>query len=119
MECTFDNDRPIYLQLVEMLKIEIISGRLKAGEQIFTVRDAALKFKVNPNTVQKSLQELESIGLIYTERTTGKFVTTNTKLIQKVKNEFAKEKVDKYLSDMQNLGFDKDEAIIYLDRERK
>ena len=83
MDYIFDNDRPIYIQLVEMLKVEIISGKLKLGERLLSVRELAMKARVNPNTMQKALVELENCGLIYTERTNGKFVTQDNKLIEK------------------------------------
>ena len=114
MEYIFDNERPIYIQLVEKLKAKIISGELKQGERIPSVRELALIARVNPNTMQKALAELENEGLIYTERTNGKFVTQNKELIEKVKRELAKEKVEKYLNDMQNIGMTYEDAIIYL-----
>ena len=114
MSYCFDNDRPIYIQLLEKIKMDIVSEKIKPGEKVFSVRELALLYKVNPNTVQKSLEKLEEEGLIYTERTNGKFVTEDKKLITRVKEEFAKEKVNKYLSDMQNLGFDFDDAVKYL-----
>ena len=100
MDYIFDNERPIYIQLVEKLRLEIVSGKLKQGERLPSVRELALIVRVNPNTMQKALVELENEGLVYTERTNGKFVTTDIKLIEKVKKELAKEKITKYLNDM-------------------
>ena len=77
MSFNFNNGRPIYIQLLEQLQVLIVSGNINTGERISSVRDLALEYKVNPNTVQKALQELESLGLIYTERTNGKFVTND------------------------------------------
>ena len=114
MSYCFDNDRPIYIQLLEKIKIDIVSEKIKPGEKVFSVRELALLYKVNPNTVQKSLEKLEEEALIYTERTNGKFVTEDKKLIAKVKEEFAREKVNKYLIDMQKLGFDFEDAVKYL-----
>ena len=114
MDYIFDNDRPIYIQLVEKLRIEIISDKLKPGERIPSVRELALTTKVNPNTMQKALVELENEGLIYTERTNGKFVTDNKQLIEKIKKELAKEKVNNYLNDMKNIGINYEEAVKYL-----
>ena len=114
MEYIFDNDRPIYIQLVEKLRLEIISNKLKPGERISSVRELALEARVNPNTMQKALVELENEGLIYTERTNGKFVTTNKELIEKIKKELAEEKVNNYLQDMKNIGISYKEAIDYL-----
>ena len=114
MDYIFDNDRPIYIQLVEMLKIEIVSGKLKSGERLLSVRELAMEAKVNPNTMQKALTELEAIGLVYTERTNGKFVTTNITLINQMKKELATKKVNDFLNDMKNLGVTYNEAVIYL-----
>ena len=114
MNFIFDNERPIYIQLVEQLKIEIVSGKLKSGERLPSVRELALTVKVNPNTMQKALVELENEGLVYTERTNGKYVTNNKELIEKIKKELAKEKVNNYLESMQNIGISYEEAISYL-----
>jgi len=110
----FENDRPIYLQLVEMLRIEIVSGKLKQGERLPSVRELALIAKVNPNTMQKALVELEDEGLVYTERTNGKFVTENQELIKKIRKKLAQEKVNQYLDGMNNIGITHEEAIQYL-----
>ena len=114
MDYIFDNERPIYLQLVEKMKQEIVSGKLKPGERIPSVRELALTTRVNPNTMQKALAELEDEGLVYTERTNGKFVTENKKLIENLKNELAKQKVNNYLKDMNNIGISYEEALKYL-----
>jgi len=110
----FDNERPIYVQLVEQLRLKIISGKLKSGERIPSVRELALTARVNPNTMQKALAELENAGLVYTERTNGKFVTDNKKLIEQIKKELAEEKVNNYLKDMKNIGISYQEALKYL-----
>ena len=114
MNFIFDNDRPIYIQLVEQLKECIVAGKFKAGEKLPSVREFAMQIKVNPNTVQKALAEIENQKLIYTERTNGKFVTENEELIENVKKELANQKVQKYFQDMNKLGIDKDDAITYL-----
>ena len=95
LDYIFDNERPIYIQLVERLRKEIVSGKLKAGERLPSVRELALTTRVNPNTMQKALVELENEGLVYTERTNGKFVTN-------------------FLNDMKNIGITYEETKIYL-----
>ena len=114
MTLKFDNNIPIYIQLVEQLKIDIISGKLKSGERLPSVREFALQTKVNPNTMQKALIELEDIKLIYTERTNGKYVTKDQKLIDKYKKKYADEVSKKYFSNMESIGFNKKETIEYL-----
>lgn len=114
MSFTFDNNLPIYVQLVEQLKINIISGKTKPGERIPSVRELALKNQVNPNTMQKALGELEALGLIYTERTNGKYVTNDEKLILSFKEEYAKKLVNDFFSNMENIGFDTGETLEYI-----
>ena len=110
----FDNNIPIYIQLVEQLKKYIISGKIKPGERLPSVRELALLTKVNPNTMQKALTELEDEKLIFTERTNGKFVTDNEKIIDNLKKEYAKELSNKYFTNMESIGFTKTETINYL-----
>lgn len=119
MKWTFDNDRPIYIQLVEQLKLFIISGILTPGQRLASVRELAMEAKVNPNTMQKALSELEDLKLIYTKRTSGKFVTEDDKLISKYKKALALEKANGYLQDMQKIGFNQTEAINFLKEDRK
>ena len=119
MNFIFDNDRPIYIQLVEQLQIYIISGKIKSGEKLPSVRELALKTKVNPNTMQKALVELEDLKLIYTERTNGKYVTKDQRLLDKFKDKYAKEKTKKYIDEMKELGFIKNEIVEFLKEENK
>ena len=116
MEFIFDNDRPIYIQLVEQLEIYIVSGKIKPGSRLPSVREFALDYKVNPNTMQRALMELENLGLIYTERTNGKYVTDNQDLINSYLEKHAKDMVRSYLEGMQQLGFDKKKALQYLNK---
>ena len=119
MEYNFDNERPIYIQLIKLIEREIVSGRLKSGERIPSVREYANSFKVNPNTMQKALMELEKDGLIYTERTNGKYITEDTELIKKVKDSLALELVNDFMIDMNNIGISSEEIIKYLEKERQ
>lgn len=109
MDTVFNNSVPIYLQIVSEIKKQIISGKLVPGTRIQSVRELALTYQVNPNTMQKALIELEDEGLIKTERTNGKFVTEDIKIIKKVKNEYADNLTQNYLSEMISLGITKQE----------
>ncbi|MBR3660519.1 MAG: GntR family transcriptional regulator [Bacilli bacterium] len=114
MEFKFDNEKPIFIQVKEKLRLYILSGYLKVGEKLPSVRELALISKVNPNTIQKALGELELEKLIYTERTNGKFVTTNKILIENIRQEFVKNIVDNYFNSMKEIGIDKKSSIKYL-----
>lgn len=111
MEYNFNNNTPIYSQISQILKIKIISGEYPPGDRLPSVRDLALLLKANPNTVQRALSELESEGLIYTERTNGKFVTENAALILKYKSEYANALTREFFESMQKIGFNKADVI--------
>ena len=116
MDITFDNNIPIYIQLLEYMKIYLISGVFKCGDKLPSVRDFASTFKVNPNTMQKALSELESMNLIYTERTNGKYVTQDKELIEKLKDEYALTLAKSYFEGMKRIGLGKADSIKYIER---
>lgn len=107
----FENNIPIFVQIVEKFKVSIISGELKSGEKLASVRELALQFKVNPNTMLKALTELEEVGLIFTERTNGKFVTTDTLLIEKFRKQYAKSVTKHFINCMSSIGYDKETIL--------
>ena len=109
MDAVFNNSVPISLLRVSEIKKQIVSGKLIPGERIPSVRELALTYKVNPNTMQKALIELEENGLIKTERTNGKFVTEDENIINKIKNDYADNLTQNYLSEMISLGITKQE----------
>ena len=115
MELTFDNNIPIYIQVLEYMKIYLISGVFKCGEKLPSVRDFAISFKINPNTMQKALAELENMNLIYTERTNGKYVTKDEAIIKKLKNEYAIALANSYFQGMKKIGLGKADSIKYLE----
>ena len=117
MSYEFNSQTPIYLQIIEHIKIQIISKKLLPGEKISSVRDLSFEYKVNPNTVVKSLAELEELGLLITESTNGKFVTTNIDLIEKIKNETIIKKAKDFLGEMKEIGFDKSQVMEVLKKE--
>ena len=110
MTWTFTPDRPIYLQLQEHLKLSIVSGRYPPGDKLPAVRDLALEAAVNPNTMQRALTELERDGLVFTQRTSGRYVTEDGEVIKKVKNDLAMELVDAFLVNMAAIGYGADET---------
>ncbi len=110
----FDNNTPIYLQIIENIKMAIISGEFAPGERLPSVRDLAVQTKVNPNTMQKAMVELEDLGLIYTERTNGKFVTKDTSLLQEYKKTYAYKLTLDFIKDIQSIGYTVEEALDYI-----
>ena len=93
MPWELDNDRPIYLQLMERIQQDIVSGIYKPGDRLPSVRDLAVEAAVNPNTMQKALSELERSGLVYSQRTSGRFITEDTQLLDEMKTSLASEHI--------------------------
>ncbi len=105
------SDRPIYTQLIEQIKLKICSGVYPPGSKLPSVRDLAREASVNPNTMQRALAKLEEDGLLYTQRTSGRYVTEDVDMIKKAKNQLAKEHIQNFLTKMAELGFDYDEIL--------
>ena len=111
MPWNLDDDRPIYLQLMERIQHDIISGVYKPGDKIPSVRDLALDAAVNPNTMQKALSELERAGLVYSQRTSGRFITEDEQMIKKMKMDLASDHIRHFFEQMRHLGFTDSETL--------
>lgn len=111
MPWNLNSDRPIFMQLMEIIQLDIISGKYSCGDKLPSVRDLAAEAAVNPNTMQKALSELERNGLVYSKRTSGRFITEDNTVIEQLKQSLAKEKIRQFLDSMQQLGFQKEETI--------
>ena len=111
MSFEFDNNKPIYLQLVDIIKLKIISKELKPGSKLSSVRDMAQEFGVNPNTMQRALSELERENLLYSQRTSGRFVTDNEDNINQLREEVAKVEILSLYNILTKLGYKKEELI--------
>lgn len=111
----FESNRPIYLQIVDEIKSRIVSGSYEPGEKLPSVRDFAAELSVNPNTMQRALAQLESEGLIYTERTSGRFVSKDVVIIDSIKDEQAVGCTKKYLREMHALDYRTEEIHRLID----
>ena len=100
----FDSSRPIYAQLVERLKAKILAGIYPPGGHLDSVRDLAAAAGVNPNTMQRALQELESRGLLQAQRTAGRTVTADDTALQALRRRRAGTLAAEFLHQMQALG---------------
>ena len=114
MEWNFRADLPIYSQLVAQIKLAIVSGVYLPGERLAPVRELAMDAGVNPNTMQRALQELEREGMVYSQRTSGRFVTEDTKVIESAKKQLAADQIKDFLEQMGRLGYPKEEILSLL-----
>ena len=111
MAWNLDDNRPIYLQLVEEMQLRIVTGIYLPGEKIPSVRELAAEAAVNPNTMQKAFGELERSGLIITQRTSVRMVTKDASLINEIKNLMAKDIIDAFLNNMKQLGYTRENTL--------
>ena len=111
MEWNFRNDLPIYSQLTQRLTEAIVSGSYAPGEKLPSVRELAVEAGVNPNTVQRALADLERDGLVFTQRTAGRFVTENENMIVNARLRLADERVEEFLRWGETLGCGREDVI--------
>lgn len=109
MSWTFDNERPIYTQILEMLQMQIVSGQYGPGDKLPSVRELSATANVNPNTMQKAFAALEQSGLICTQRTSGRTVTEDITMIKSVQRELAGSHITQFIRKMKELGFSAEE----------
>ncbi|MDR3729396.1 MAG: GntR family transcriptional regulator [Oscillospiraceae bacterium] len=117
MNWSLRGDAPIYAQLVEQIKQEIVSGGFPPGQRLPSVRDLATEAGVNPNTMQRALAELERDGLVYSQRTAGRFVTEDKLMIEQAKLGLAREQIQQFLQSMSRLGYEKADIVALLQKE--
>ena len=114
MPWNLDSDRPIFIQIIDKIQMDIISGLYQPGDKLPSVRELAQEASVNPNTMQKALSELARTGLVYSQRTSGRFITEDTDMICLLKEQQAQEIALHFLGTMQKLGFQKDDILSLL-----
>lgn len=109
MAWSFKEDRPIYTQLLEQIQARIVTGQYKIGERLPSVRELAAEAGVNPNTMQRALAELERIGLVYSQRTSGRMITDDAQKIGEMKMQLAQDVIEEFLQNMKKLGYEQKE----------
>ena len=115
MSWNFDEKSPIYIQIAKHIKMKIISQEIKSGDQLPTVRELAEEAGVNPNTMQRAFSELEQEGVVFSKRTSGRFVTEDEKLIKQKRHELATEELQSFVQNMHHIGFDTSDIIAVLE----
>ena len=109
MPWNLDPQRPIYAQIIERVQLDIVTGHYAPGSRLPSVLELAAQAAVNPNTMQRALSELEGSGLIYAQRTSGRFVTEDTARIRQAKEKLASMQVREFIRKMQELGMNREE----------
>ncbi|MCR4738814.1 MAG: GntR family transcriptional regulator [Lachnospiraceae bacterium] len=111
MSWNLDSDRPIFVQIIEHMEFDIVSGTLPPGAKVPSVRELATEAAVNPNTMQRALSEMERKGLMHTERTSGRYITEDENLIASLRQNIASACVDGFISQAKKIGLDREEVL--------
>ena len=111
MTIEFDNNTPIYIQIMNYIKKQIVIGKLGPGDKIESVRDLATELQINPNTIQRTFQELEREGIVETKRGLGRYVTDEESTIMQIKKEMAGDLLGRFVNGMKELGFSKGDIV--------
>ncbi|CNC23641.1 GntR family transcriptional regulator [Streptococcus agalactiae] len=115
MAWEFNEKSPIYSQIAEHIKMQIVSQEIKSGDQLPTVRELAQEAGVNPNTMQRAFTELEREGMVFSQRTSGRFVTEDNLLIGKIRQQVVKAELATFVNNMKKIGYKLDEITVALD----
>lgn len=111
MEWKLKSDRTVYLQIMDYIRMQIISGELRSGDKLLSIRELANTMNVNPSTVQRAYSELERIGLVYIVQSVGSIVTNDIEIIKQSKEELARNYTLEFFSNMITMGFSKEEIL--------
>ena len=114
MNWEFNDDMPIYLQIIDIIKAKIASGELKPKEKLKSVRELALEAGVNPNTMQKAMTELERQGIVYSQRTSARFISEGGEVMSNLKKELQQQYIEQFVENMKKLGIEPNETLNYL-----
>ena len=114
----YNSSLPIYLQAANSIKRDIVTGKLSPGEKLPSVRDLAVEYTINPNTVSRVYKELEQDGVCFTRRGMGTFVTEDSGKVQQLKEEMAGALIREFLEGMEQLGFSRAETIRILEETK-
>ena len=119
MKWQFSSDAPIYAQLIAQIQTTIVSGTWPPGDRLPSVRDLAAEAGVNPNTMQRAMTELERQGLVYSQRTAGRFVTEDRARIEQARLQCAQRQIQTFLDGMEQLGYTREEIRLLVEQETK
>lgn len=111
MQLKLDHRAPVYVQVIQYFKEQIASGALAMGEEIPSRRELAQKLNINPNTVQRAYKEMEEEGLIFTEGNMPSRVTTDEKIVQKIRENILTEAVETFIQSVHTLQVPLDDVV--------
>lgn len=110
----FNNNMPIYLQVIHKIKQDIITGKLKPGEKMLSSREYSQELGLNFNTVARVYKEMEMENIVFTKRGLGTFITESEEKIENIRYDTAKELLENFVNGMEQIGFTRNEMIEFI-----
>ncbi len=110
----YQTDRPIYLQVIDDIRERLLKGELKPGDKLPSVRELALQYQINPNTASRVYREMEALGLCFTRRGTGTFITEDAEITEQIRKETASECLDTFWQKMTAMGYSYEDMLSLL-----
>ncbi|NOU92802.1 GntR family transcriptional regulator [Paenibacillus sp. LMG 31456] len=107
----FSNTQPIYLQLVQRICRQIVRREVQPGEKLPSVRDLAVVYGVNPNTVQRVNMELERMKIVESRRGQGIYVTEDSSRLALMREQLKEEQITRFADEMNELGYSEEEIV--------
>lgn len=107
----FNNSMPIYLQIIDDIKKQLVRGELKIGDKIVSQREYAQKMKVNPNTVQRAYREMENMNFLESLRGQGTFICNRPEMLEEIKEEMSESIMRNFVKEMKSIGFSDDKTL--------
>jgi len=117
LKIDYDQNRPIYLQIIERIKYMIVHGEIAPGERLLSMNDMAVEMDVNPNTMFRVYRELENEGVTFSQRGLGSFVVKDPDIVKHLSEEMAEEILTKAITDLKNLEFSNEQIIAHVTKK--
>ncbi len=107
----FDSRSPIYLQVINEIKKQLALAEIKPGDKLPSSRELAVLYSINPNTASRVYKEMETMGMCFTKRGLGTFVTEDESMIRPIKQDMADGYIDVFIKSMSELGYNREQII--------
>jgi len=106
------NGAPIYRQIIQQIEYAILSGRMRPGDRLPTIRSLAVELKTNPNTIARAYGELEIRGILATQVGSGTYIADKKPVVEDDSlNRKIREVLGRFVQEMRDLGVEKRELV--------
>jgi GntR family transcriptional regulator len=114
----FNTREPIYLQVIDDIKKRIVTGKVRPGDKLPSTRTLSEEYEINANTAARIYKEMETMGLCYTKRGLGTYVSGSKEMVTEIKKAMADKYISQFMDEMLGLGYSIDDLIEAIERRR-